>query len=251
MIDQDELTALEASVARLRDLAAGLGPDGRRAQAYPSEWTVADVLSHLGSGAEISRHRIEEAFGGPSVDPAPIWERWNTKDPDAQTADALEADRALIERLRAMTDEERERFAVTTGPLRLDHRMFLRLRLNEHTLHSWDIAVAFDPAAVLAPDSVALILETIPMIAGFAGKPTGSTKQLRVTTTQPDRRFVIDLAADGVSLTPSGDDADADLELPAEALIRLVYGRLDADHTPSFTGAADDLDELRRGFPGV
>jgi hypothetical protein len=41
-----------------------------------------------------------------------------------------------------------------------------------------------------------------------------------------------------------------DLELPAEAFIRLVYGRLDPDHTPAVTGPAD-LNELRRAFPGV
>ena len=43
--------------------------------------------------------------------------------------------------------------------------------------------------------------------------------------------------------------ADADLELPAEAFARLVYGRLDADHTPSGEyGPALDL--FRGIFPG-
>jgi uncharacterized protein (TIGR03083 family) len=245
------LHVLEASVARLRDLAQPLGPGERRAQAYPSEWTVADVLSHLGSGAVISTLRIDEAFGGPPVDPEPIWRVWNAKDPDEKAADALEADRALIERLHAMTDAEREQFLVVMGPLRLDYPTFLGLRLNEHALHSWDIAVTFDPSAVLASDGVAFVLETLPMIAGFAGKPTGSTRQLRVATTQPDRQFLIELGAGGVTLAPSSGDAGADLELPTEALIRLVYGRLDADHTPSFKGAVEDLDELRRAFPGV
>jgi hypothetical protein len=43
---------------------------------------------------------------------------------------------------------------------------------------------------------------------------------------------------------------DPDLVLPAEALIRLVYGRLDPEHTPPVGGTAD-LDELRRVFPGA
>jgi hypothetical protein len=41
-----------------------------------------------------------------------------------------------------------------------------------------------------------------------------------------------------------------DLVLPAEACIRLVYGRLDPDHA----GGAPEgpvLDELRRAFPGA
>jgi hypothetical protein len=39
------------------------------------------------------------------------------------------------------------------------------------------------------------------------------------------------------------------LHLPAEALIRLIYGRLDPEHTPPVDGETD-LDALRRVFPG-
>ena len=39
--------------------------------------------------------------------------------------------------------------------------------------------------------------------------------------------------------------------MPAEALLRLAYGRLDADHTPPEVVAdAADLDRLRSLFPG-
>ena len=55
----------------------------------------------------------------------------------------------------------------------------------------------------------------------------------------------------GITLSPSAPADHPDLELPAEAFVRLVYGRLDQDHTPPFTGAEADLDELRRAFPGV
>jgi hypothetical protein len=41
------------------------------------------------------------------------------------------------------------------------------------------------------------------------------------------------------------------LRLPAEALLRLVYGRLDSDHTPASVDAGGHpLDSLRRAFPG-
>ena len=40
--------------------------------------------------------------------------------------------------------------------------------------------------------------------------------------------------------------------LPAEAFVRLVYGRLDPDHTPSSVSADGvDLDLLRSAFPGL
>ena len=49
----DQLEVLRTSVARLRGIVEGLGPGQLPAPAYPTEWTIADVLSHLGSGAVI------------------------------------------------------------------------------------------------------------------------------------------------------------------------------------------------------
>jgi MDMPI C-terminal domain len=39
--------------------------------------------------------------------------------------------------------------------------------------------------------------------------------------------------------------------MPAEALLRLAYGRLDPEHTPAeVSGDPDVLDKLRKIFPG-
>ena len=54
---QVRLRALGASVDRLAALVRSLTPEQLRQQAYPSEWTVADVLSHLGSGAVLTKAR--------------------------------------------------------------------------------------------------------------------------------------------------------------------------------------------------
>lgn len=43
----------------------------------------------------------------------------------------------------------------------------------------------------------------------------------------------------------------SDITMPAEAFIRLVYGRLDPAHTPPSDGDTAHLDELRRAFPGI
>ncbi len=40
------------------------------------------------------------------------------------------------------------------------------------------------------------------------------------------------------------------IELPAEALARLLYGRLDLAHTPAGAAEGTDLDRLRAVFPG-
>ncbi len=70
-----------------------------------------------------------------------------------------------------------------------------------------------------------------------------------MATTGPERTFLVVLGPDEVSLSPADPGADPDLVLPAEALVRLVYGRLDPGHTPPVEGTAD-LDELRAVFPG-
>ena len=67
---------------------------------------------------------------------------------------------------------------------------------------------------------------------------------------RPAAFLVLVLGPDEVSISPSDQVGDPDIVLPAEALVRLVYGRLDPDHTPQVRGTAD-LDELRRIFPGA
>jgi hypothetical protein len=48
-----------------------------------------------------------------------------------------------------------------------------------------------------------------------------------------------------------GTDVDGEIRIPTEALLRLVYGRLDTGHTPAEVSANGiDLDRLRAVFPG-
>jgi uncharacterized protein (TIGR03083 family) len=255
------IRAIDGSAQGLADLVEQLTPEQLRQQAYPTEWTVAEVLSHLGSGATIMRLRLDSTV----VDMQGIWDEWNAKDPDAQVADSLVADEALQYRLYSLTAEDEDHMRFAMGPAELDLRTFLALRLNEHSLHTWDVAVTFDAAATLSDGEAALIVDTLPMIVRWAGKSTSTERDLSIRTVSPDRTFVLALRADGVALSAVDpvDPAVAvepvepvepvdkpDLVLPAEALIRLVYGRLDPDHTPRGIVGVGHLDELRRVFPG-
>ena len=49
----------------------------------------------------------------------------------------------------------------------------------------------------------------------------------------------------------AGSDADGEIRLPAEALLRLLYGRVDPGHTPEHTAGGIGLDRLRAVFPGL
>ena len=69
----------------------------------------------------------------------------------------------------------------------------------------------------------------------------------------PELAFRLDLGPSGATLTPSLDDTAApSLTPPTEALVRLVYGRLDPEHPPASVSAEGvDLDLLRAVFPGL
>jgi uncharacterized protein (TIGR03083 family) len=239
------IDALVASAQQLAALVDPLTPDQLRQSAYPSEWTIADVLSHLGSGGVMTRRRLD----GEEFEMQPIWDEWNAKSPDRQAADALEADRAFLARLGSLTPEDRAR-RFELGPLDLDLASALRLRLSEHVQHTWDVAVALDPTATISPDAAELLIDPLGMMAGFAGRPTGVERTITIDTRAPTRRFELVLGADGVALSPRRTAGTPDLELPAEALIRLVGGRLDPDHTPAVNDPGSTLDELRRVFTG-
>ena len=246
------LDALRLSAGRLRDIASGLNQTELTGRAYPADWTLAQVLSHLGSAAVIMQRRLDDALADDTTpdDFAPgVWNVWNAKTPAQQRDDGLAADHTLLGRLEAVTPEERDRFALAMGPLTLGFTEFAAMRLNEHALHTWDVEVALDPAATLPPQLAELLVDNLTMIARYTGKPTGATTTITVATTDPQRSFTVDLKPDSVTFGASTAAVPADVELPAEAFTRLVYGRLDPEHTPPGDhGPA--LVTLRRVFPG-
>ena len=149
-----------------------------------------------------------------------------------------------------MTDDQRDRFTFDMGPLSLDYAGFIRFRINEHVLHSRDIAVAFDPTAALSADGAGVVLESLPTIALLGGKPTGSTRELSVHTTSSDRHVLIRLSVDGVPVDSTDSVDTPHLELPAEVFTRLVYGA-STQPTPRASKAQPKTLELRRAFPGI
>jgi hypothetical protein len=185
------ISALRHSHDRLRTSVKPLGLAELERRSYASEWSIAQVLSHLGSQAEIFGLFLEAGLTGQEP-PAreefvPIWESWNAKDPQAQAADALRADQATLERFESLDADEQAR---------LHLKMF----------------------------------------------------------GEPERQFILE-TGEAVTLTPADGETTpelglSELRLPAEAFVRLVYGRMDEAHTPPVESAGVELDELRQIFPG-
>jgi uncharacterized protein (TIGR03083 family) len=246
------VSALRASHDRLSAIVAGLDADGLRQQSYAKEWTIADVLSHLGSGAEIFSLVIDAGVSGaepPTMDAfQPIWDTWNARTPEEQAARCTAANEALIARVESLSPAERESFTVVMfGRMTMDMAGVLGMRLSEHAVHAWDVEVALDPTARIAPDAVGLLAVRLPMMTGFMGKQQETPRVVAVTTTNPAMTFTLDTG--GVTLTPGSTGASASLALPAEAFVRLVYGRLDDDaEVTSANGVT--VSELQAVFPG-
>ena len=249
------VVAVRRSHDRLVALSGSLTGAQLAGRSYATEWSVAQVLSHLGSQAELFLRLLDAGLRGGEAPGRetmlPIWRRWDALSPQAQASECAAANEGLVRRLEGLDAAQLRSFRVAAFGRELDAVGLLRSRLSEHAIHSWDIAVALDPAASVAPDSVAHLVDFLPEMATRVGKPLQRPAVLEVKTSAPERRFA--LIADGVRLEPwSGQLAEGSLELPAEALLRLMYGRLDGPHTPPLTLSAPalTLDDLRAVFPG-
>jgi uncharacterized protein (TIGR03083 family) len=249
----NSLDALASSVRHLHSLVEGLNESQFVASAYPTEWTVADVLGHLGSGAIIFKRGIDDSLDARETPPQfsqSVWDVWNAKTPHAKGTDSLDADTALLTRLLEMTTDERERFALKLGPMTFDFDRVVQLRLNEHIVHTWDIEEAFDHRATLQAEAVPYLIDNLQLLMRYSAKPTENEHTLHIRTSDPHREFALSQRADGVTFEEVEGVEVFDLELPAEAFVRLAYGRLDETHTPKGIDPTH-LDELRRVFAGV
>ncbi len=262
-------SSADPAIAALRAVHDGLvarvegyaDPDLTRPSAA-SEWTVAQVLSHTGSGAEIGRAGLEAAVAGsPPPEQAfyqSVWDRWDAMTPRGQADGVVTSDTALVEAYEALDDETRStvqgRLPFLPAPVGVD--LLATLRLNESALHAWDVAVVDDAAAGVEPAAVPVLLDALSgplgVLVGFLGKPPATPAVLAVRTSDPVRELTLTLGA-STALTPGVPDApDGELSLPGEALLRLLTGRLAPEHTPAavvLTGPLD-LDALRTAFPG-
>lgn len=252
------IEVLRRSHDRLAGLVEQLSPEQVRRQSYDSDWSVAQVLSHLGSGAEIALLMLPGALGeGAMVGVEafrPVWDVWNAKTPEAQAADALTADDRYVSALEDLTDDQLAGINLSFIGTKFDAAGLVGMRLNEHTLHTWDVEATNDVAATVPAESAGLLIDNVPgFLAPRTAKPLDEPFAVRITTTDPDRDYLL-TSGDSVTVTDwpadSGPDVPA-VRLPGEALLRLASGRLDPAHTPDSVSADPDvLDKLREIFPG-
>jgi uncharacterized protein (TIGR03083 family) len=253
------VNTLRQSHDHLAGVMAGLSASQVAGPSYCSEWSVAQVLSHLGSGAEIGLTNLEAMLAN---EPAPprekyqeIWARWDAKSPADMAADALVSDEAHISRLEGLSDSELNGLSTQFAGRTLDAAGIVGMRLAEHSVHTWDVESTVKPDATVQQGAVDLVVDLLPGRMGRLGsgkKPQATPVDLEVHASAPERTCKLSVSEEAVSMSPETGGTTGRLNLPSEALLRLTYGRLDPDHTPAGVSVEGpvSLDELRELFPG-
>ena len=248
------IAALRAEHDVLAGLVRTLTDDQLALTSGASEWTVAQALSHLGSGAEIGRAPIARAAGETvaAEDNPTIWARWDGSTPRAQAEGFLEHNGRWLELVEALTPEQRSSLTVDLGflPEPVPLATALGMRLSEVANHSWDVRVAFDPDAGVDAGSAEVLVDllsgSLGFMLGFLAKPAELANP--VSLAFPGAALVID---DAVTVVDDLEAPTATFHGPAEAFIRLVSGRLKAPYDKGVTiEGSVTLDDLRRVFPG-
>ena len=254
------IAALRSGYERLAELVTNFDDDALAGPSAATEWDIAQVLSHLGSGAEIMTNTIQLTLDGKPAAGSDfnqnVWARWDSSSRQEQAAGFLVWNEKLTTLFESLSDDQRENLRIELGylPAPADVATVARMRLSELTYHSWDVRSASDPGATLDADAVPQMFQNTTDLSWIT-KPAnlnGQQAVLSVATTDPATEFSLRLD-DPVSIDPTpADDADGSLTLPAESWLRLIAGRLAPDHTPAtleLTGPIT-LATLRQVFPG-
>lgn len=253
------IEALRHEHDALADLVSAFTTDDLTRPSGSSDWSVAQVLSHLGSGSEISLANLQVALGERDAPDdgfnRSVWDRWDAMTPAEQRDGFLEHDRALTAEFEALTDTQRDSLEVSLGflPAPLSLAAFAGLRLGEVAHHTWDVRVAVDPEAVLLEDSAVVQAEhmsnDLGFMLGFLGKADRIDERVVLAVSDSGYSVVI---ADSVALESDADQATATFTGALEAALRLITGRLTPAHTPTNVTVTGNvgLDDLRAVFPG-
>ena len=251
------IVALRTNHDQLEAVVSAASREELTRQSGATEWTVAQVLSHLGSGSELTYARLAPAIAGepvPDIDNQAVWDRWNAMSPEEQAAGFLQQHDELIQVLEGLDDEQRKTITVDLGflPEPSTLETFVGMRLNETTAHAWDIRVAFDPDAGIEPTSAGLVVEHLANGLGFMLDFAARPQSLKQPATLALDGYGISFA-DTVTLTVgTPEDATATFNGPLEAAVRMLSGRLRPEVTPDGVEVTGNvtLDDLRPVFPG-
>jgi uncharacterized protein (TIGR03083 family) len=228
-------------------------------QSACADWDVSQVLSHLGSAAEIGLATLEAAVAG--QDPPggeanqPIWDRWNAMSRGERSVEWAESTERGQSAFESLDDEALTNLRVNFSffPAPVDAVALAGMRLSEQALHHWDVASTFDRDATIPQSAAELIIDRMPGMmrwAGHADRWSGGPGRISITTTAPARTWTLRIA-DAVDIDEAQSDEPIGVTLAAETFIRMVSGRLrDADASRIHVHGPATLEDIGAMFPG-
>jgi uncharacterized protein (TIGR03083 family) len=233
-----------------------LDPGGWVEQSYCADWLVFQVVSHLGSGARIGRMRLQawtdhrEPVSREEMQT--VWSHFDSLRPNQMLAAYTEAAGEYLAEVAALPDDVGAREVDGFAGRRPLYGYQLS-RLWELVCHAWDVYVARDRQARLAPDAVALLATllqyvSIPVDQQRAAALAEQRVELRVI----DSRLVyaLDLSGQRPRLVPGPASSPTTvIEGPADELVRFVSGRhFVPGTTPLLRASSGDLAAVKRAF---
>ncbi|HEX4224987.1 MAG TPA: maleylpyruvate isomerase family mycothiol-dependent enzyme [Pseudonocardiaceae bacterium] len=248
------ITTLRTEHDALVALLANLDGSRLTTPSGADDWTIAQVLSHLGSGAEIGRAPLARAAGETveTEDNQTIWARWDATDPAGQAKGFVDYNTRWLDTVEALTAEQRASLTVDLGflPEPVPLVTALGMRLNEVANHSWDVRVALDPQAEVDPESAATLIELLAgpvgFMVGFLAKPAELDRPASVAG--PGAVLVI---GDAVTVVDELEAPSATFHGSPGAFVRLISGRLKPPYAIDVTVEGNvTLDDVRRVFQG-
>ena len=171
---------------RLGDFLSGLDGDGWSKDSYCDGWMIGDVVGHLSVGSETWTNSINRAVNGDHNPPQgqsflPAGERGSDvtaeaartiyQQQGAQLLDRFKTGYArLAEVLDGLKPEDWDKLCFhRRGPMPVAD--YVEVRLQELTVHGWDIRWGVDPAAEMWPEPLEVMVGRVPRWVSNAFRP--------------------------------------------------------------------------------
>ena len=261
---REVLDALKREDQALRQEVESQPASYAEQESFCSDWKNYQVISHLGSGAEIFQRTLESALDGrealsPDARQA-IWSYFDGLSPQEVYPQYRDRIGKLIAYLEALPESKQNEIVPTfAGNLPLPRALLTRL--NEMALHVWDLRVKRDASARLDEKAAALLL---PMVVDRL--PNRAKREgLDELRGRPVGFDISGPASSQFTLNPGTENATVEHGLPsnaaftvkmsAEAFQRLVSGREPIDKavkvgTATVSGDTSSMTALNKVFPG-
>lgn len=207
---------------------------------FCTDWTIKDVVEHNVVAGMGFLSVIRRALKG-ETELAYNKEFAESFEPQISNLNRLELANKLAEDTHEMYDLlEKASPEILNTPVKLRYgsvplSQLGNMRLNELSLHSWDVRVVDDLTAKVSRDTLPLILPTlVKIMPGLANQPTlekidSLSYQFEITGSVTGPAAFKVASGKPISAPEYVDNPDVTMKIDADAFLRLAWGRLKLD----------------------